>query len=56
MIKKKKELQYADRAIESTPVFKRRINKSYKEYKVSGGICVSALIQKLKDALNQKHG
>jgi len=40
-----------DSVIESTPGFKRRINKSYNEYKVSGGIYADALIQKLRAAL-----
>jgi len=44
-----------DRIIESSSDFKCRINKSYEEYKVSGGMCADALIQKLKDALNRKH-
>lgn len=55
MIRKSKDLQYPDRTIESTPAFRRRINKSHEEYKVSGGICAEALIQKLKYALNRKH-
>ena len=58
MVKKMKNEQSADRivkTIESAPGFKCRINKSYDEYKVSGGMCADALIQKLKDAPNRKH-
>jgi hypothetical protein len=56
--KKNKNEQFADsvdRIIESTPGFKRRINESYAEFKVSGGMCADALMNKLKDALNRKH-
>jgi hypothetical protein len=50
----KKNIKDADRIIEATPGFKRRINRSYEEFKVSGGICAEELIQKLKDVQNRK--
>ena len=58
MVKKNTKEQSSDRIdriIEASLGFKRRINKSYEEYKVSGGICAQELIQKLKDTQNRKH-
>lgn len=56
MVKKNiDDAERIDRIIEDSLGFKRQINKSYKEYKASGGICAEELTQKLKDIQNRKH-